>query len=251
MGTEFKELITEVVKHLKEFINSQLINIDIIVGQVDIIEWHGLKAVRKKFSSEIGILKWLPPSLFYKASYPFTISPYERFRRELTFFSRGGGRWYRVPKVYEVNERELTLVREFIDGNFLGYNVEHAELFARALAEIHSSGYVLGDVKPTNFVVGDGLWVIDAEQSTVAGGSELMGWDLILTLLFASYSFFTDVSEFRRYVRVFLKSYVSYGGSLGAVKSILSIKNLSIALLIPPHHLVSLADTVDDVVREF
>lgn len=251
MSVEFKELLSEVVKHLKEFTRSQVVNVDLLLGQVDIIEWGGVKAVRKKFSSEVGILKWLPPSIFYKASYPFALIPYERFRRELQFFSHGSGKWYKVPKIYEVDEEEIMLVREFVDGSRLTYDLEVSESLGKALAEIHSKGYALGDVKPSNFIVRDGIYVIDAEQAFMSNNTELFGWDLILTLLFVSYRYIVDPGGFKKFTKQFINNYLDGGGRISHVRSIFSIKNLSIALLIPPHTLKTLVEVVTEVENEF
>lgn len=250
MSIEFKELLSEVIKHLKEFTQSQIINVDLLLGQIDIIEWDGVKAVRKKFSSEIGLLKWLPPSIFYKASYPFTINPYERFRRELRFFS-SSGRWYKVPKVYEINEEEVVIIREFIEGNKLTYELEISEHLGRVLAEVHFKGYALGDVKPSNFIISNNdIYIIDAEQAVMNNDNELFGWDLILTLLFASYKYVIEPKLFKEFAKQFISSYLNNGGSILGVKSIFSIKNLSIALLIPPHTLKILIEAVTDVENE-
>ncbi len=253
MSSEFKELLSEVVKHLKEFSRGQIINIDVdvLLGQVDIMNLGGLKVVRKKFSSEIGILKWLPPSIFYKASYPFTVVPNERFKRELKFFSSGGGRWYRVPKVYEIDEVNLILVREFVEGSKLAYDLEASNLLGKVLAEVHSKGYALGDVKPSNFIVNDGVYIIDAEQAVAGGNDDLFSWDLILTLLFISYRYVVDPGGFKKFASQFINSYLEVGGSITAVKSIFSIKNLGIALLIPPHTLRTLVEVVSEIENRF
>ncbi|MEM0453923.1 MAG: hypothetical protein QXO98_04640 [Sulfolobales archaeon] len=246
MSAEFKELLSEVVKHLKEFTRSQVVNIDLLLGQVDIITWNGLKAVRKKFSSEIGILKWLPPSIFYKASYPFTVVSHERFKRELQFFINGGGKYYGVPKIYEVDEENTTLIREFVEGNKLTYELEISDLLGKALAEIHFRGYALGDVKPSNFIVSDKVYVIDAEQAVANNNHDLFGWDLILTLLFISYRYVVEPGNFKKFVYHFIKSYLDSGGNMLNVKSVFSIKNLSIALLIPPHTLKSIVEVLSE-----
>lgn len=246
MNAEFKELLGEVVKHLKEFTRSQMVNIDILLGQVDIITWRGLKAVKKKFSSEVGILKWLPPSIFYKASYPFTVVSHERFRRELQFFLSGGGRWFKVPKIYEVDEENTVLIREFIDGSKLTYELGVSELLGKVLAEIHLRGYALGDVKPSNFIVSDGIYVIDAEQAVITSNNDLFSWDLILTLLFISYRYVVEPKDFKIFVKHFIESYLEGGGSILNVKSIFSIRNLSIALLIPPHTLKSIVEVLSE-----
>jgi tRNA A-37 threonylcarbamoyl transferase component Bud32 len=244
---EFKELLNEVLKYLKRFTQAQTVDLDMLLGQIDILEVNGLRVVRKRFSSEVGILKWLPPSIFYKASYPFTINPSERFRRELSFFNLGSGRFYSVPRLYGVDEGNLIIVREYVDGRKLSYDRESCELLSKALAEIHSRGYVLGDVKPSNFVINDrGIWVIDAEQAVVTSNEVLFGWDLILTMFFASYKYVVDVENFKDFIKSFIRGYLGSGGKVLWVKSMFSIKNLGIALLIPPHTLKVLMEELSE-----
>lgn len=242
---EYRNVINEIIDYLKNIFETHLLSIDNLLGQIEVIEWNGLKAVRKSFQKQIGLLKWLPPSMLYKASYPFVISPQERFNREVFFFSAGDGARYRVPRIYEVVESDLIIIREFIDGKPLVYNLDTCALIARALADVHLKGFALGDVKPSNFIIkGEDVYIIDAEQAVRKGSPELFGWDLMLTLLFASYRYVIDLNGFKAFTRKFLESYLDAGGQSIWVKSITSPKNLSIGLLMPLHYLKAVSDIV-------
>lgn len=246
-----KSVLSGVVEHLRGVFGLHLPGLEDLLGQVELVEWRGLRAIKKNFSSEVGLLKWLPPSLFYKSSYPFALSPAERFRRELNFFGMGNGNWYKVPRIYSVDESKLIIIREYIDGRPLTYSHSTCKLLARAMAEVHSRGLVLGDVKPSNFIISDNaIYIIDAEQaiSGLSNSDELAGWDLMLTLLFVSYRYVIDSHGFREFVERFLKDYIDSGGSRAGVSSITSLKNLSIGLLMPLYNLVTIMNIVGRIV---
>lgn len=246
---ESKNVLKEVIEHLKSIFDPHLPSIDSLLGQIEIIEWRGLKAVRKRFSSEIGLIKWLPPSLLYKSSYPFAILPAERFKRELNFFSLGDGSWYKVPRIYEVNGEELVIIREYVYGRTLTYDLSTCKLLAKVLAEVHLKGLVLGDVKQSNFLLNnDVIYIIDAEQAITAPSAELAGWDLMLTLLFASYKYVIDSRSFKEFVENFLREYLDSGGLRVGVESMLSVRNLSIALLMPLYNLAAITDIVHKII---
>lgn len=245
---ESRSIINEIIDYLKSIFETRLLSIDNLLGQIEVVEWNGLRAVRKSFQKQIGLLKWLPPSILYKASYPFVISPQERFNRELLFFSAGDGSKYRVPRIYDVIESDLIIIREFIEGRPLMYNLDTCTLIARSLADVHLKGFVLGDVKPSNFIIRDeDVYIIDAEQAVRNETPELFGWDLMLTLLFASYRYVIDLNGFKAFTRKFLETYLDVGGQSIWVKSITSAKNLSIGLLMPLHYLKAVSDIVSSI----
>ena len=70
------------------------VSIDKLISQAEVITFEGRKAIKKVFTSEVGIIKWLPLALLLRPVYPFTLDPRERFKRELNFFNLGAsGKW--------------------------------------------------------------------------------------------------------------------------------------------------------------
>ena len=210
--------------------------IDRLVSQAEIIEWAGMKAVRKRFTKHIGLLKWVPAAIVFRAAYRFAVSPGERMRREVSFFSRGWGDLL-VPRVLSVDEARFELVREFIDGRRLDPRRDCSAL-GTALGSIHGRGAALGDTKPSNFlIVDDGVALIDAEQSLLEARPYEMGWDLLLTALFLALFYIADTASFRSCVRDFISAYVAAGGRVDALDGVSSIRNSGLAVVIPLMHL--------------
>jgi len=239
----------KILKYINEVLGVPT-GIDKLISQAEVIDHEGRKAVKKVFTREIGIIKWLPPTLLFRPVYPFTFDPRERFRRELNFMNLGSQvvwRTFSTPAVLSADEGSLTIIREFIDGSLIDYGRD-ADLLASALAEVHSKNYVLGDVKPTNFVVYDGtLYIIDAEQAVESSSIEHRAWDLALNAFFMSYIELWDVQKYKNLMRRFLKKYLASGGSTEPVKNITSIKLSSISLLMPLPHLVALVRIIEEL----
>ncbi len=210
--------------------------LDKLVSQAEIIEWAGMKAVRKRFTKHIGLLKWIPAAIVFRAAYRFAISPKERLRREVSFFSRGWGNLL-VPRVLKVDEDRFELIREFIDGRRLDPRKD-CGVIGTALGSIHDRGAALGDTKPSNFLVVDGrVALIDAEQSLLDAKPYEMGWDLLLTALFFAFFYIADTASFRSCVRDFINAYVEAGGRESALDGVSSIRNSGLAVVIPLMHL--------------
>ena len=238
-----------IIKYINEILGVP-VSIEKFISQAEVITYEGRKAIRKIFTREIGIIKWLPPTLLFRPIYPFSLDPKERFRRELNFLKLGAsGHWttFSTPKVLSFNDNSLTIIREYIDGPLINYKRD-VNILATALAEIHSKNYVLGDVKPTNFVVSNGtLYIIDAEQAIESSSIEHRAWDLALNIFFMSYIALWDVPAFKDLVRKFLENYLSSGGSSESVKNITSVKLSSISLLMPLPHLVALVRVIEEL----
>ncbi|MCD6323666.1 MAG: hypothetical protein J7L55_00960 [Desulfurococcales archaeon] len=240
------ERINELLKQLRSLLTSTVPNMDKLISQTEIRVEGGRKYVVKKFTREVGLIKWIPPAIIFRATYPFTLIPRERFRRELRFFSHP---WenVRTPNVLESDEESLTIEREYVEGSILNYG-EDLEKLAEGLAEIHSKGWALGDVKPTNFIVGEnGLYVIDAEQAVDSGKRTYMAWDLMLTSFFAAYTYLVEVSKYEEFVREFFRKYLDFGGPFDAVKNVGGFRFGGLVLLMPLPHVFTLAETIDDL----
>ncbi len=240
----------KIIKYINEILGTP-IGIEKLISQAEIIEHEGRKAVKKVFTREIGIIKWLPPTLLFRPIYPFTLDPRERFERELNFLNLGAsGRWetFTTPKILSADSDSLTIIREYIDGTLINYKRDIG-LLSSALTEIHLKNYVLGDVKPTNFIVYNGtLYIIDAEQAIESRSIEHRAWDLALNIFFMSYMVLWDLPVFKDLVRRFLENYLSNGGSSESVKNITSVKLSSISLLMPLPHLVALVRVIEELI---
>jgi len=225
------------------------VSVEKLISQVEVITFEGKKAIKKVFTSEVGIIKWLPPTLLFRPVYPFTLDPGERFKRELNFFNLGAsGKWssFSTPRVLSVDEDALTLVREYVEGDLIDYRKD-IKMLAAALAEVHSKGYVLGDVKPTNFIVGKELYIIDAEQATQSSSNDHRAWDIMLSTFFMSYLMIWDLPTFKETLRDFLRSYLDNGGGEDVIKNVTSIKLTSVSLLMPLPHLVTLGKVLEEL----
>ncbi len=239
--------LNELLRNLREFIVSSVPNMDKLISQTEVIERNGRKLVVKKFTKEIGLIKWIPPAVIFRATYPFTLLAKERFRREVRFLTSPWVR-FKTPKLIEAREEEPTIVREYVEGEILNYKKD-SPLLAAALAEIHMKGWALGDVKPTNFIVSRGgeLYVIDAEQAVDTGNTSHMSWDLMLTAFFAAYTYFFDLEGYRKVLRGFFKAYLSQGGQYSAVEEVGGFKFGGLIFLMPLPHSYVLAETIDNI----
>ena len=238
----------KLLKYISDILGTP-IGVEKLISQAEVITFEGRKAIKKVFTSEVGIIKWLPPTLLFRSVYPFTLDPRERFKRELNFFNLGAsGKWsaFSTPKVFSVDESSLTLIREYVEGDLIDYR-KHVKLLAATLAEVHSKGYVLGDVKPTNFIVGEELYIIDAEQATQSSSNDHRAWDLLLTTFFMSYLLIWDLPTFKEVLKGFLKSYLDSGGKEEVIKQVTNIKLTSISLLMPLPHLVTLGKVLEEL----
>ncbi len=251
-----KKVLEYVVKNLRDAIGitkaSQLLDkvviIDKVISQVEIMEVSGSKYVRKRYDKEVGIFKWLPPSLMLKELYPFTLNPKERLLREVAFFS---SKWdvFNVPKVIRYDIEKLELIREYVDGKVISLRCyDEAELLGKAMAEIHSKDYALGDVKPTNFIIRNArLYVIDAEQSVSKATLNMKCWDLVCLALIASYMNFFTINIFKNYMIKFLKNYVTCSKCVEVLKHVYERYFNPLALLIPLPHIIILDNVIGEV----
>ncbi len=224
--------------------------IDKFISQSEILVVEGRKYVRKRYLKEVGIIKWIPPATLFRANYPFTLLPKERFHREISFMTH---RWesVKVPKIVSTDESKLEIVREYVEGEVINYN-RNAEELANALGEIHREGWALGDVKPTNFIVKGGgeLYVIDAEQAIGKSTTSHRAWDLALTVFFAAYSNLPDLSGYESFLNKFLWTYVEAYGGKEVINKLSSFQFGGIFLLIPLPHVFLLADAIESVINE-
>ncbi|MEM1599982.1 MAG: serine/threonine protein kinase, partial [Sulfolobaceae archaeon] len=149
-------------------------------------------------------IKWYFISAFFW-NYPYVADPKERLKREINFFLERFSDSIIMPKLIDIDLKELCIIREFIKGEEIG--VDNIGIVGKGLREIHDAGYVLGDTKISNFVVvNDKLAVIDAEQSLKSTDSYYRAWDLLVLFLFLSYKI-SNLNQFQLMARKFLEEY--------------------------------------------
>jgi tRNA A-37 threonylcarbamoyl transferase component Bud32 len=237
LSSELDRFLTELRRALS------IEGLDSLVAQSEVREEGGVRVVVKRFTKEVGLLKWLPPAVFLRASYPYALSPRERFGREVRFMTFQGWEGFRVPRVLSFDEEELVIVREYVDGRYLDCGrVEDVARLGSVLAESHRKGFSLGDVKPTNFLVSGGsTYVIDAEQSTQFR-EELGSWDIAVATFFIALLNVARVREFGEYYAAFSEAYVGGGGSISSYCDLLSPRNAVMLAFIPLTHLVTVVE---------
>lgn len=242
------KFIDTVTRFLKDFSKGPLI-LDKIISQSEIVTVNGVKYVRKRYAKEVGIMKWLPPVLFLKPIYPFTLEPKERLQREVKFFSMSW-RSFHVPKILKYDINKLEILREYIAGDVINYkSINDVETLAKVYAEVHSTGYSLGDVKPTNFLKDEkgNIYVIDAEQAVKSEGVDAKSWDLIATVLLSSYTYIANMTGFKNFLKSFLKGYLDNGGSDKALTNMMSQRFSGLIILIPLPHLVTIIEVLESI----
>lgn len=160
-------------------------SIDKFFGQIEVVKVGNRLFVRKKYTKELGIIKWfIIKSLSIPVkTFPFAFSPRERMRREIGFFDAMKA-IVNTPKIIEVNWDELYTVREYIEGELPIVNSPHNlwEDIGQTLARVHNTGFALGDSKITNFIKSStrGIYIIDGEQAIETENSIHRVWDLIV-----------------------------------------------------------------------
>ena len=247
----FRELSSEVDRVLSELRRALSIEgLDSLVAQSEVREEGGVRVVVKRFTKEVGLLKWIPPAVFLRASYPYALAPRERFSREIRFMRFQDWAGFRVPRILSVDEDELVVVREYVEGRYLDCGrVEDVVRLGSVLAESHSKGFSLGDVKPTNFLVsGYSTYVIDAEQSTQFR-EELGSWDIAVAAFFIAISNLVRVREFSEHYTAFSEAYIKEGGFTRSYCGLLSPRNAVLLAFIPLTHLAAIAEVHRNLCR--
>ncbi|NAY89589.1 MAG: hypothetical protein GU347_02585 [Desulfurococcales archaeon] len=216
------------------------------LDQTSIKITDGGKIAVKKYTKPSGIIKWLilnfPPIPLY---YPLTLDPFERMKREVTFFSTSID-GISVPKIYKVDWDNALLEREYVDGKILSLeSEEEIILYGRGLSYIHGYGACLGDTKPQNYLTeDDDIYIIDAEQSLFnCSKKRYMGWDLALSILFIFWADpFVGPQEFSAKFSSFKRGYEDKG--LKITWDLLTEAH-PVIFLIPPQLLLVIKNSID------
>ncbi len=165
--------------------------LDEFFSQTRVLEIHGEKYIIKKYSRELGIIKWFIVKTASRILniYPYASDPVERMRRETIFFISSDVD-VKHPRIYLMDWINNIVIREYVPGepiSPLDRNVY--PVIGEILARIHYSGYVLGDTKFFNFLrtPENEIYLIDAEQAIRSGDSKHRAWDLIVFIITIMY----------------------------------------------------------------
>lgn len=186
-------------------------------SQSQILRMNGEKFIWKNYSHQSGILKWLVINIanIPVKVYPFVLDPKDRMMRETRFLKENRGK-VPLPRVFLIDWINYTIVREYIEGEPFDpkHHASAIDKVARILGRIHSSGYVMGDTKYYNFLVGNSgkIYVIDAEQAVKTDNPYYQLWDIILFLITIAYrlvsmGLLVKNNQYRQIVNTFLQNY--------------------------------------------
>lgn len=198
--------------------------------QSRVVEDNGRKFVVKCYGSNMG-LKWYFISSLFR-SFPFVASPRARMSREIEFMTYNW-KTVKVPAIVDLDTDEKCIIREYVEGKTPN-ELEDFVSVARVLREIHEENFALGDTKYENFLINNGVWIIDAEEAVRTQETELKSWDLLVYFLFVSYKFIQDVRSFERIVKEFISIYQP---SRDVAVKALSVRNVQLLSMFPPLHL--------------
>ncbi len=215
-------------------------------SQSQILMVNNEKYVWKNYSHQPGIFKWLLINIanIPVKVYPFALDPRDRMERE-TRFLRENKQKFLIPRLFLVDWINYTIVREYIDGEPFDpkSHVEKMSEIARIIGQIHRSGYVMGDTKYYNFLIGkdNKIYVIDAEQAIKTDNPYYQLWDIILFFITTTYRLMSidllvKKNQYRQNVGMFIENYLEENPELkNHIQNILDKSNykLVIYMLLP------------------
>lgn len=168
---------------------------------------------------DVKALKWVVLNVWALMSKRFDMSPMSRLHREYSALKNLREAGLNTPKTLAVALDQKILVMEYIDGRDLGQillqilggedeELGVVRLYGEELGKVHSSGYTLGDTKPSNTIFSNGkIYLVDLEQ---AARSDERGWD-IAEFIYYSSKLTVDGKRVSRLVGEFLDGYLRYG----------------------------------------
>lgn len=184
-------------------------DLEYLLSQVRVKEENGRKVIVKDYLS-FNSLKWYLLSFATSGSYPFSSNPNDRFNRELEFM-RIDDHDIPHPRIINCDSESKTMEREYIERK---NEMIPPRKIAELLSKIHDYGYVLGDTKLSNFILGqdDRVYIIDAEQAIRSDSPELRAWDVDVVLAFYGLKNYFDLNGFKADATEFLSNYKGLGG---------------------------------------
>ncbi|MBE5729471.1 hypothetical protein IG206_01585 [Candidatus Parvarchaeota archaeon] len=205
-------------------------------GQVYLKEEDGVKTVIKRYN-DYSSFKWQIVPLIANTSYPMTSSPESRLERELELYNEKI-EGVNLPKIIRYNKEDLTLEKEYIEGN---PPYKETKLLGELMYNLHSHGYVLGDSKIDNFILNEKdkkVYLIDSEQVYKSNDDRLKAWDI--DLLFSSLSYNLNIIDYRKAIREFKSTYFLWDG---VSRYTIDTRNAAVLLPMPlPNIIVLLSE---------
>jgi tRNA A-37 threonylcarbamoyl transferase component Bud32 len=212
--------------------------LDSVISQTRVEVIDGKKVAVKRYSTAISV-KWFFIVNSFR-SYPFVALGKERMRRELDFMLE---RWrdLEVPRVLDFDLEEEVVIRQYIEAS----NEEIYYELGKGLRVIHNAGYVMGDTKPSNFIVTRRrVYVIDAEQAIRQENEEYRAWDVLVILMFMSYRYINNLKSYLSAARALL---TGYEVEPTVLRNLFNMKFLGLISLFPPLHLMELRKLLSEL----
>lgn len=190
-----------------------------------------LKFAVKRYHDITG-MKWGVLNLWSLKNANFTTNPIERMFREYRAILELKNLGLHSPEVISVFLEQKILVTKYIEGkdvskleaeylNGESDDITSFEKFGKELAKMHNHGYCMGDTKPSNVIVSDGIiYFVDLEQSQPDGNKT---WD-IAEFVYYSARFTMKEDRARKMIGSFIDGYRSSASDTDVIKSSLSLR---------------------------
>jgi tRNA A-37 threonylcarbamoyl transferase component Bud32 len=196
-----------------------------VLNEVYLISAGGERFVTKKFTEWQGF-KWFTLGVVSLGTRLFSVSGKARLENEYAMNRFLSKRRVAVPEILHISMPDRVLVERYIEGSSLvqlakeavshkSISEDHYVAVAKvgsALAKMHSSGVVMGDSKPENFLYGidKEVYSLDLEQ---AGKSGDEAWDVAEFLYYSGHYAFPSVPSdgFKQYIEAFIHGYRERG----------------------------------------
>ncbi|MCS7113443.1 MAG: nucleotidyltransferase domain-containing protein [Nitrososphaerota archaeon] len=234
--------LTSILKELG-FEKPRVKRIGHLLSLAYLIEDDGRKITIKMYG-KFDLAKWLPVSLWSQLAVDFEVKPRRRLLNEYLGFMRFSERGLPYTPIIYLDLRRLYMVREYVPGDTLTSILRRRSgevggiyrLLGSLLGRVHSLGYRLGDVKPSNILLGsDGrLYILDLEQFKES--NQGLGWDIaeLLYLTGVELSGGKSIKLLEELVDCLIDGYIAGGGSIHILEDASSLKYYGVfAPLIP------------------
>ena len=192
-----------------------------LVGSVTLYRGRFRSAIVKRYLTP-ATAKWIVAAGLSLPIYPYRLDPRSRLEAEYMATYRLLERGIPTSEPILVDPRGLKAAYEYIPGTPLHQVIASrpdtptiAEA-AALLAQIHSSGWVVGDTNPSNFIVTQhGVYIVDLEQARMSDLIKHRAWDLAVLVY---YSFLFSPRDPGTRALLAAKAYMAAGGEREVVR---------------------------------